>query len=300
MVRVMNNPGDSGRTGSGHSPGVGAAGAGDGELFPEPSAWLEVWRKASEQARRRTPEVRMDMTYGKGPGERLDLYLPGHRPRKLPFAAFVPGVGWRGTARADSAFPARAIHHHGAALVVIGFDPLPAVDLARQVDQVGRAWRFLVNNADRLGLDAIRGHLMGHGSGAHLAALAAFDPQAPPAASAVLLSGVYDLTPGRLSRLREQLGLDLEEALRFSPMRCLSHEGPAVVVTWGDAEPEELRRQSESFARACKARGLRVIQGALPGRGHFDLSLELANPHSPVLATLRDRDARRPGLLSVR
>lgn len=257
----------------------------EGDLSP----WLEVWRKGTERARHRTAEVRVDISYGNRESERFDLYLPNHKPRKLPFAAFVHGGGWGRAMRADAGFPAKAIHRRGAAFVAIGFDAVPAIDLSGQVDQVRRAWRYLVENAGSFGLDPTRGHLVGHSSGAHLAALAAFDPKGCPPASVILLSGIYDLELVRLSACNGYLGLTPKSAACLSPIRSLSTSTgrPTVLVAWGAGEPEEFRRQSQDFARACKGRGLRVIQGELPGRGHFDTSLELANPHSPVLATLR-------------
>jgi arylformamidase len=258
-----------------------------GVLVADPSPWLDVWRKGTERARRRTAEVRVDIAYGNSESERFDLYLPNHQPRKLPFVAFVHGGEWQQTMRADSGYPAKAIHHRGAAFVAIGYDAVPAVDLDSQVDQVRRAWRYLVENAARFGLDPTRGHLVGHCSGAHLAALAAFDPLGTPPLSAVLLSGIYDLEPMRLSARNEYLRLTPETAARLSPIRSISRVGPTVLVAWGAREPEEFRRQSRDFARACKSRGLRTIQGELPGRNHFDTSLELADPHSQVLTTLR-------------
>lgn len=259
-----------------------------GNLLLDPSPWFDAWRKGTERARRRTAEVRVDIAYGTGQSERLDLYLPSQRPRNLPFAVFVHG-GWRPEMRSDSGFPAQAVHHQGAAFVAIGFDTAPTVDLAGQVDQVRRAWRYLVENATRFGLDPARGHLLGHASGAHLAALTALDPWGPTPMSAVLLSGVYDLESATLSVRNEYLGLDSETTGRLSPIRCIAGAGPEVLIAWGDREPDEFRRQSRDFACACKLRGLRVIQRELPGRSHFDTSLELANPHSPVFATLRAR-----------
>ena len=256
---------------------------------PGLEAWIEVWRAGTEQARRRTAQLRVGISYGASENERFDLYLPTDRPRNLPFAVFVHGGEWRRSMRADSGYPAKAVHRHGAAFVAIGFDTVPAVDLDGQVDQVRRAWRYLLDNAAGLGLDPARGHLLGHGSGAQLAALAAFDPQSPSPVSAVLLSGVYDLGPTRRSARHEYLGLGAEIAARLSPIRCIPAGGPALVVARGDREPDELRRQSQNFARACKSRGLRVVQGELAGRDELGTSLELANPHSEVFATLRAR-----------
>ena len=84
--------------------------------------WLDVWRRGTQRARRLTPEVRVDIGYGRRESERFDLYLPNHRPRNLPFVAFVHGGGWHHSLRAESGYPAKAFHHQGAAFAVIGYE----------------------------------------------------------------------------------------------------------------------------------------------------------------------------------
>ena len=46
--------------------------------------WHDAWRRGTEQARRRTAEVRIDLSYGRRGGESLDLYQPGHRLDRRP------------------------------------------------------------------------------------------------------------------------------------------------------------------------------------------------------------------------
>jgi len=255
-------------------------------LVPDPSPWFQAWREGSDRARWRTPELRADVSYGNSEHERVDLYLPNHHPRALPFAAFVHGNTWSQATRSDAGYPAPAVHGNGAVLVVVGYDP--AADLATRADQVSRAWAFLVTQGAQFGLDPARGHLLGHAGGALLAALAAFDPNAPaPPASAVLLSGVYALEPLRLSAYGERLGLDAQSAARLSPIHRISRNGPDLAVAWGDAELDAWRRQSSDFVRIARARGLRTRYAELPGRNHYDTSFELANRHSELLAALR-------------
>ena len=111
-------------------------------LVPHPSPWLDAWREGSKQARRRTAELRVNISYGNH-----ESGLPIERPRNLPFAAFVHSNAWRRAVRADAGFPAKAFHRYGTAFVAIGFDSVPTVDLAGWVSQVCRAWHFLIENA---------------------------------------------------------------------------------------------------------------------------------------------------------
>ncbi len=253
---------------------------------PDPSAWFHAWREGSERARQRTPELRTDVSYGGTECERLDLYLPNHRPRNLPFAVFVNGNTWPMAKRLDAGYPALAVHGNGAALVVVGYDR--EADLETRARQVSRAWAFLVEQGAQFGLDPSRGHLLGHATGALIAALAAFDPHAPAwPRSAVLLSGLYDMQPLCGTAQGDALGVDAGNAARLSPLRGIPRGGPDLAVAWGDAELDALRRQSADFARAARGRGLRTRHGELPGRNHYDTSLELANRHSELLAALR-------------
>jgi len=258
-------------------------------LVEDPAPWYETWRGGSEQARRRRGiEVRTEIAYGSGKSERFDLYQPEGNTRVLPFVAFAHSVAWRGSVSADAGFPALGLVRRGFAFLAIGFDGVPNVNIAGQAEQVRRAWRYVVDNAARLRIDPNRGHLMGHSSGAHLAALTAFDPNTPCSpVSTVLLSGIYDLEPVRLSDYNQYLGLDRDAVAELSPLRRIPKTGPSLAIAWGDHERDEYRRQSQDFAAACRSRGLAVRQHELPRCNHFDTSLELANPHSPLLKAMR-------------
>jgi len=252
---------------------------------PDPQWWLDAWRAGTEQARRRTAEVRLDISYGARESDRLDLYQPGHRVGQRPFAAFVHGGAGRWAMRDEAGFPAKAVHRRGAVFIAIGFDTAPGVALATRVDQVCRAWRYLGDNAERLGLDPARGHLLGHGPGAYLAARAAFDPRSRPPVSAVLLSGRYEAG----APWDQQPDAAAEAAAPLGAERYVRRLATAIVVAWGEREHDASCSESLSFARACRARVLDVTQGVLPGRGHLATSLELADPHSRVLASIRSR-----------
>ena len=260
------------------------------QVVPDPSPWLQAWREGSRLARRRTPELRADIGYGRQQSERIDLYLPSDQPRNLPFAAFVPGGANAQAVRVDAGFPAKAIHRHGAAYVAIGYDADCGSDPGRQLDQIQRAWQFLIANASRLGLDPQRGHLLGHSRGAQLAALAAFDPALPsPPLSLVLLSGIYEMPSTLATTGSTDSDASGVSNRPLSPMQCIPNRGPHMVIAWGERELSEFRHQAENFAHACRNRGLVVEQFALPGRNHFDTSLELSRADSPVLTTLRKR-----------
>ncbi|MCB1740695.1 MAG: alpha/beta hydrolase [Gammaproteobacteria bacterium] len=258
---------------------------------PDLSPWLTAWREGTRNARERTRELRLDIGYGRGEVERIDLYPPHALGRKLPFVAFVPSGLSTDRPRADAGFPAKAVHSQGAAFAVIGIDSAPETDFAHVVDQVRRAWLFLVRNAQRLGLDPTRGHLLGHSFGALAAALVAFQPdlEVRPR-SALLVSGVYDLNDADSQPAPDSSDFSADLAGALSPVRLLRRDGPATVVAWGSEEPEAFRRQGLQFVGNCREHGLAVSALELPGRNHLDTSLDLSRRDSHVLSNLRRRD----------
>lgn len=122
------------------------------------------------------PDGAIDLAYGPHPRQRLDLY-PQAGLEAAPVLLFVHGGGWAaGSRKGVHALPDYA-RRQGFLLASVGYRFAPdadAGDAARDVaNAVGRLWR----EAPRYGGDPERVFLIGHSSGAHLAALAAVGPR---------------------------------------------------------------------------------------------------------------------------
>jgi arylformamidase len=157
----------------------------------------------------------------------------------------------------------------GATYVALGFAALPAVTLPAMVQQVCRGIEWVRDNLSS------RIVLCAHSSGAHLAACALTRTDA--VAKALLISGVYDLLPVRLSARNALVKLDaaLEQAL--SPLRHRERIGCPVTIAWAENDSAEFARQSREFAAALHA-------PTLIGKGldHFRMAETLADPRSPL------------------
>ena len=106
----------------------------------------------------------------------------------------------------------------------------------------------MIAHAGELGGHPERVFVAGHSAGGHLTAMAMDDGRV---AGGVAISGIYDLEPIRLNYLNGKLGLDRAETARL-PSRAAP-----LVVTVGLGELPELIRQSQAYAEAWTARGLR-------------------------------------------
>jgi len=242
------------------------------------------WRQRSAEARQMRG-LHADLAYGDSPRQRVDLFLPnGSGP--FPLVVFFHGGGWTRHDKEKFAFPAPAFVEHGIAFACVGFDLTPSVRLEVLLAQARRGLDWLIANAARFGLDADAVFTAGHSSGAHLAAcMITGDDAAPPAdvKGALLVSGIYDLEPVRLSARNQYLHLDAGQAAALSPIGRIAADPCPVVVAWGGGELAEFQRQSAAFADAWERAGGDVRRVVLAQANHFTITRELADATGDVL-----------------
>lgn len=223
------------------------------------------YAKASDAARTHLGEPQT-RRYGPSDAETLDIYGP--MVAGCAFV-FVHGGAWRRQSKRESAFAAETILHAGLSYVALGFALLPAVTLDVMAAQVCRGIEWVHANVSREIL------LCGHSSGAHLAACAL--TRLGFVRHALLVSGIYDLRPVRLSSRNGYLRLDERLEHELSPIRHAGGIRCPVTVAWGEMESAEFARQSREFAAALKAP---TLVGA--GMNHFEVIEQLADPSSPL------------------
>jgi len=260
-----------------------------GTLVPDLGPYVEYWTAASDEARR-DPDWVADVPYGKSDAERLDI-LPASRPGR-PVLINIHGGAWKLLGKRFALFPAPLIHAAGAVFVALGFGLAPQVTLGEMVAQVRRAVAWVHANIARYGGDPDAIVVAGHSSGGHLGGcLLASDWQAPHGLpedvvkGAVLVSGLYDLEPVRLSSRNEYLHLAAADVDALSPIRHIPPASafvPDVTLLWADGDLAEFRRQSAAFAEAWRAAGHPVEARQIADANHFDLSNAFAQAGSPV------------------
>lgn len=249
-------------------------------LVPDVASYMRGWRDASDEVRRRYDAI-SEVAYGSGERERIDLF-PADR-NGAPLVVFLHGGAWRRLSKDDALYPAPLYLERGIAFAAVGFDLVPAVTLARQVEQVGEALKWIRNNARRFGLDAEHFFLIGNSSGGHLAGMLMTEENRGVPRGALLVSGIYDLEPVQLSSRNEYLNLDPATAQALSPVERIPSNGAPLVVGWGGLELDEFQRQSSSFAAAWEQRGGVVERVFMPEKNHFDMTTALGEAGSPLL-----------------
>ena len=255
------------------------------------SVYLQGYAEQTRQAKLALA-CNENLQYGPGADDKLDIY-PVAMPASpgSPVMAFLHGGDWRTLSKEEGGFAAQTFVAAGVLYVALDFSLVPATTLPAMGEQVRRALHWLYLNVAAHGGDPDRLHIAGHSSGANLVGQllmtdwgTAFNAPADLIKSAVLISGLGDLEPVRLSFRNQQLKLtpaDVDQAslLRRKPgTRC-----PMLVVV-GARETEDYRLQSRELADFWRAQGNRAELFELEDRHHFDALLEWADPTSAVFA----------------
>jgi arylformamidase len=225
------------------------------------------------------------VAYGPSPIEALDIFRT-ERP-KAPVNIFIHGGAWRLNRAADYAVQAELFVRAGAHHVLLDFCNVEDTggDLVPMAVQVRRAVAWVYRNAESFGGDPDRLYLSGHSSGAHLAGCvvtADWMASGLPAnilKGAMLVSGMYDLAPVRLSKRSAYVKFTDEVEHQLSAIRHLDRLSTPLLLAYGTCETPEFQRQTRDFYAAVKAAGKPVELLVAEGYNHFEIIETLANPY---------------------
>ena len=230
---------------------------------PHADEIIRRYAAASDRVRERLGEPKVER-YGPSAPETLDIYGSGSKA-----FVFVHGGAWKRQSSREQAFPAEVIIGAGAAYVALNFANLPAVTLPEMAGQVRHGIEWVRKNLSDYVV------LCGHSSGGHLSAHAL--TKLDFVKKALVISGVYDLLPVRLSARNDYVRLDERLEHEYSPIRHVDRIRCPVTVAWGEKEGAEFFRQSKEFAEKL---GAPTILGK--GLNHFEIIEMLGDPRSPL------------------
>ena len=249
--------------------------------FPDHPQWFARWAKESAEARA-CLDGRLDLRYGSGPKQTLDLF-PAENPRGA--LLFIHGGYWRALDKSDHSFLAPPLVAEGIGVAVINYDLCPDVDIGRIADECREAAAWLENEGARYGVPARRLVVGGHSAGGHLAAMLVAGEGRGPLIGGAAISGVFDLEPLVGVSFNADLRLDAPRARALSPVHMRPRAPVPLLLAVGGTETSEFIRQSRLLWERwpeCRP-AWRSGPLTIPSRHHFAVLSELGDRDSDLV-----------------
>lgn len=245
-------------------------------VVPDWQGYLARWQIRSAALYAAAP-VRRDLRYGDEPRQRLDLFLGR---ADAPTVLFLHGGYWQWNDKEGQAFVAEGLLAHDLNVAIGEYTLAPQAGMAQICAEAAAMIRKLKAILKAEGRDPGSIWLSGISTGAHLMALGIGLPRVR---GALLISGIYDLEPIRISSLNNAIGMDFATARRYSPLHRRRSRTCPVTIAFGAAERPEIRRQSRDFAALLHDQGATATLLPVPDADHFSV-LETFAAKDGVLA----------------
>ena len=235
---------------------------------------------AEAAAFRARAKARLDLAYGPGARQRLDLFLPEGTPAGL--VMFVHGGYWRMFDKSSWSHLAAGPVARGWAVAMPSYTLAPEARIADITREIAAALTFAAGQ--------VAGPVVmtGHSAGGHLVARMNCRDVALPDAVAgrmvriVPISPLADLRPLLKTKMNEDFRMDMAEAEAESPLLHGARRGVDTRVHVGAEERPAFLDQARWLTDGWDEARLSIA----PGRHHFDVIDELGAPDSPLVALL--------------
>lgn len=265
-------------------------------LVPGFQSFLDRYA-ADSAAARSALQARLDVPYGAGEAETLDIFTPADAAGPAPIQVFFHGGYWKALSKAEFSYVAGPVTAAGGIAVVVDYGLIPTVDMDALVGQCRAAVAWVYRNAAAFGGDPTRLFVSGHSAGGHLAAMVAatewhgrYGLPRRVVAGAVAISGLFDLEPIRLSFLNRDLRLTPDQVWRNSPVNLPPPPPPMpVAIAFGADESDEYAWQSATYAGYLATRALTPEIRPILGRHHFSIAADLGDPDSELCRLVLDQ-----------
>ncbi len=227
--------------------------------------------------------VEKDISYGSDAKQRLDVYLP-EKPNNAPLIVMIHGGAWASGSKSAKNVVDNKVRHwvpKGYIFVSLDYRLIPEANPLEQADDVSKALAYVQKMAGTWGGNSQKIVLMGHSSGAHLAALMSADPSIvtrqgakPWLATIALDSGAYNVSrimKNRRPALYEKaFGSDPDFWRQASPFFRLNGTVPPMLLVCSS-----LRRISCNQADAFATKAGNAVEVLPVALRHAPINAEL-------------------------
>jgi acetyl esterase/lipase len=248
-----------------------------------PAAWTEPARHARETLSM-SGRAKLDIPYGPGARNRLDLFLPEGEARGL--VVYVHGGFWLRLDRSFWSHLSAGPLAHGYAVAMPSYTLCPDI----RIGGIAREIAASIETAARMVAGDLR--LIGHSAGGQLVTRMVSHPSPLSAGTlgrirhVLSLSGLHDLRPLMATAMNARLHIDEAEAIAESPALLRPVPGTRLTCWAGAMERAEFLRQNALLANVWAGLGATTASVVEPNRHHFDIVDGLTDPDHPLTTAL--------------
>ncbi|NJM50341.1 MAG: alpha/beta hydrolase [Sphingomonadales bacterium] len=240
-------------------------------------------------SRQAPSRAKTGLPYGKDDRQKLDIYTPVKAAANAKPAAvliFFHGGSWRDGERAGYAFLGRAFAARGFVTVIADYRKIPAVRFPAFVEDSADAISWTARNIGQYGGDPDQIFVMGHSAGAHIAMMAALDPQwlarngmkTDVVKGVIGLAGPYDFLPFDSGSAAEYALGQWKKPEETQPITYARADTPPLLLLTGDQDTTVKPRNSRALNDAIMKAGGVSESKIYPGVDHTDIIMAIARP----------------------
>lgn len=234
--------------------------------------------------------------------QRLDIYTPDDA-NKAPVVVFFYGGRWTDGSKEDFRFVGQALASRGFVAVIADHRKYPDVRFPDFIEDGARAVAWVRKEIATHGGDPAKLFVMGHSSGAHIAAMLASDERYLAAVGGsrrwlqgmIGLAGPYDFLPLTAPDLRDIFGPP-ERFELSQPIFFVDGRNPPMLLVHGEDDDVVWVKNTRNFAQAIANAGGPVETVIYPKMSHRWIIATLAAPlrkQADILPTITEFINRR-------
>lgn len=224
------------------------------------------------------------LVYDEGKNLRLDIYTPKD-VQNAPVVVFFYGGRWSTGSKDEYKFVGEALASRGFVAVLPDVRQYPAVRFPAFVDDAARSVAWLRNNASTYGGSPDKIFVMGHSSGAHIAAMLALKEEFLARAGGsrswlrgmIGLAGPYDFLPITDPELRD-LFAPPEKFEQSQPILYAEGDNPPMLLLHGEDDETVWVKNTRNLAAQIKKAGGPIETVIYPKMSHRLIVNALAKP----------------------
>jgi acetyl esterase/lipase len=231
--------------------------------------------------------ITRDIRYGTLPRQQLDVIQPKSLAAgltKRPVVIFFYGGAWESGNKADYFFMAEALSSRGYLVVIPDYRIYPEVIFPTFMEDAALAAKWTVDNIARYGGAAENIFVMGHSSGAQIAALLAYDNaylnrvglNRDIFKGVVSLAGPMDFLPLSEPTLFKIFPESVRAASQ--PINFINGSEPPTLLMHGEADTRVGLHNTRNLSDRIRARGGSVEVTTYAGMSHAGILLAFAEP----------------------